>query len=718
MDPLPSSYQEPLADLIDSGLAQPVNADIALGIDPSIISANLTAMGMLPERAASFLSALQDRFNALSVEEREQRQQSIRMRIAGVHSHMSTGQSRNELINNELKAGDLSRQQAEGIVDFGRATQRTLAASAAVSDILPKIPQMSAELLKNGYSPQSAAEMLARQWKCSRNQALLFVNAARVLRGEAPLASEPAAPAATAPVIEPTAAVAPVPAAAAAPAREKPSASIQRRPAGKSLRIGLSIFGILLILYLAYGFYLAAPVGSLYAAGDCQGVARIYSRVRRFYSFPVTSFIGARGPECALYADGQAAAARGDWQAAYQSYSSYHQNYPQSVMTGARALAAQSLNSLAREQAAAGHYEAAIQSLTLLTQYTDQPEAVDALKAIPQAYLDWALALSRDGYYDAALEGLRAIPERYVNFPQAQQAAAAVPSVYIAWGRALANEGSYADAQERFRLALASAPDQATRLWLLRLLPGYYAEWAASMMAEGKYADAVGLYQAARALFPDAASVDAGLAAVYAGWAQGLVDKGDFDAALRKMDGALQAVGDGSARSRVEAERAQILAAFATSSGDQAQAAIESMSKSLCETQVIPEDLPAIFGTDGANFFMRIWPVDSALGADADYVAANPSQMKYVVCVENRIAKYQSCPYAGGHTLIRQRRSWDVHMYNTSKGDLVGKTILVGDVPAACEPVHYFSTGSLVDYNTGPFPDYAKLKYFISQHLK
>jgi tetratricopeptide (TPR) repeat protein len=714
--PTTPEQSNPDASLLESGLGQPINADIALGIDPQIIISNLQQMGMSVERATSFVQALRARFDALPEAERETKRSSVRLRIAGVHGRLANGQTREELVKIEMAAGQLTRQQAEGIVNYAATTWKsageTAANKPAVSQILAQVPKLAADFLKQGYPPAATAEVLAMQWQCSLAQAEAMVKAGQAWTEHKPIPiTDEKAAEKSAPVAE----KASPPGAPGAPLMQNVKAWLSR----KSVRAGMIFLGMLLGLYLAYGFYLAAPVGRFYAIGNCQGVSKTASVVRRFYIFPVTTSIRAKADECNLYLAARAYEDKGNWRRAYESYAYYLAKYPQGAIQDVRPGASRSLYAWAQEQAAAGEFQAAIENLeTLTSQFTDQPEAGPALQAVPQVHLDWALALASDGYFQEALNALAVIPQKYVNFPQAVMARRAVPNVYVQWGFALAADGDFEEGQEKLKLALQQDPLGASHDWVTRLLPAFYQEWAAALMEDGHYQDALAVYEGSGELFRDDGPANEGMARVYMQWAGSLSKSNDFRGALDKLSMAGDAVADGALKPLIEGQQEGVLEAFSSSSGPQAEAAMEEMSQSLCEAGELPKQIAPIFGTDPEYVFMRIWPVGSALGAEPGLVAATPAQMHYVVCLELRTVKIQSCPYQGGHTLIRQRRSWAVRMYNTDKGSLVGETVILGGMPYACGSIHYFVVGSPTDVEIGTFPSYTDLKNWFSPRLK
>jgi len=76
-----------------------------------------------------------------------------------------------------------------------------------------------------------------------------------------------------------------------------------------------------------------------------------------------------------------------------------------------------------------------------------------------------------------------------------------------------------------------------------------------------------------------------------------------------------------------------------------------------------------------------------------------PGTFRYVILRNDYQAKIQSCPYTGGHLLVREVNKVDITLISTVTGQVVKVQTFTGSAPDGCPSQRYFSSST--DYETG-----------------
>jgi tetratricopeptide (TPR) repeat protein len=253
----------------------------------------------------------------------------------------------------------------------------------------------------------------------------------------------------------------------------------------------------------------------------------------------------------------------------------------------------------------------------------------------------------------------------------------------LAFHQAVANQRNYKTAEEVLKKVNSSnkaSPDQIKQANLG--LATVYLQWGKMEIEAGQVDDGLKHYDAAQALAPDLA--DYAQLKSQAGFLQveALVKENDFNKALSLLNDQMTTATTEQKKIDILTEQLKVYDAYSKSDSKQTQALMNDTASKMC-TEQLPT-LP-IFGNDPNNaLFAFVSQLD--IQAPDGWEASKPSELHYVVCIEQTQAKIQTCgPYPGGRYAYRIRYSWNTKLYDLTTGKLYQSAKLDGAPPRACQ---------------------------------
>jgi len=484
--------------------------------------------------------------------------------------------------------------------------------------------------------------------------------------------------------------------------------SAVRAPKPKWLYALIFCVGVVVLLgggYLAGNSIFPSIIKSNYQNKNCDRVIHLNDYYSKYYTAKQIerSGISEQVGECAAYITALDREQQKAWQNAFSNYKKYSESYPSGIFVkDAHEHTALVMTKLAREQLVQKQYSEASQSLKLIfSDYRDTVVAKESGEMLLEVYAAWEKDLRDEGEYaDAEKNCLELNDWAQKNFQAdaARQANTALAQTYLEWGQAIEKGGDFMEASRKYEQAIQvdPAPDilNSPAFQAQHALPKLHIAWGDVLFSQQNVDGALGQYQTAiDTSTPDyqPTAKDA-LANVYLKFATDLASKEDFLGALDQITLAENSAGTGTLKESITETKKNIYAAFSTSSGEQAQAAITAMVKATCEGTDEKTSLP-IFGTDAGSIKALLYGVETFL--PQEMTAQKPSELRYVICAvetpkeierfnaavitvepKNRKEIYRS--YA---TFLRVQYIWDLKIFKVGEDDELAQTTFSGKVP-------------------------------------
>jgi len=446
---------------------------------------------------------------------------------------------------------------------------------------------------------------------------------------------------------------------------------------------------------------------------------------------------------------GNALADSGDYQAAADRYSYVINTDPDSqAVDEANAALAELYIQWGNDESNAGRYRLAVDRyLTVIEYWSDSEYAANAQTLIPETYHSWAESLIEEQNYSQAEEVYLTLLTWQEEFdpdsiPTTQVVMA---QFYHDWGAALGENKEYAAAIEKYELA-QTLGDNEIKSSAHQAAASMYAEWANSLyqsgsieesgekygilltiygdtqvaadipahvpealIASGQSSLAAGDYLSAENNFALAATLliagndqpDDMLASAYFGWGQALHGEGYFQEAVGKYQLAQGEVTDPELIASITQAEENSIYELSRLENAYTYTMMSTALENFCENKITAES--AAFGLDPDTVRMLVYGMSSSSYLMVDLRPTMLATFHLAACVEKDIVLVQSCPYSGGHTLLRKKHRTTVTIYDIVSGRLVAKKAFYGSAPDRCPYQRRFTfsqetiTGSIVD---------------------
>lgn len=510
-------------------------------------------------------------------------------------------------------------------------------------------------------------------------------------------------------------------------ANEPAVKTIKRR---NLLFIGIGLAGLLLIIYIAGGFFLPDLIKSSYRFKNCETVLNLNNIYTGIYpSALVGKSIDGAVKECALYYLATSSEGQKAWQDSYNAYKAYLSTYPEGLFTDeAYQHSAVVLIAWAKDSETQGDYSQAVTNLKLvLASYGKATAAKEASGLMPDAYLGW----SRELCDKSDFSGAENADKEFIDWAnQAQDAQVAksaqteLAQTYFAWGSALQSQKEFQSAKDKYDLAISSEPQPASASGPAAQAQAaqvkLYTEWGDALLEQKDFLGAIDRYQKALSLSKsdDQPAAKDLLANAYLKWADDLSAGEDFRGALNKIGDAGKNAASDAMKKSLDGAQKSVYQAFSKSTGRQAQQAMKDAAKAVCEDKKKP-DLP-IFGLDTGNVHAVTYGVDDRLPESA--LAQTPGSMHYVACIElvTKTVEVKTFLWA---RLVREQYSWNVTLRNADDGQVSASRSFEGGIAPPLPEItrsNYMDIllGSSYQRYRGTNPDIADLANWLLTVMK
>ena len=399
--------------------------------------------------------------------------------------------------------------------------------------------------------------------------------------------------------------------------------------------------------YLGGGFYLNNQVGAAYAEKNCAKAVQ-YESLPSFYPTGLFAsiFAGlAQYSECAAVLNIEQALAAENWEDAAYRIQEYGATYPNGAF--------------AEEMKAQG----------------------------PSALSAWADELIAARNYGGAIEKLIQIVKTYPDSSYASSAPDDILENYLAWSRELIENQNFDEAEQHLKTAWSYFENDAARAEPVKSeLVALYISWGGEQVKTGDAENGIAHYRQAAEISPGSVDVDLMAARVELQDALDAAERGDFDRALRMTDGVGAAAQADNVKAEANSTREEVFDAYSASTSQQALDQMTAAILSTCQGQL--PSLPIFARNPESIRFGLI-----AFGAElpSGWAAESPGDLHYVLCVTEGEREIESCPYAGGHYLVRLRYVWQISLVDILTGKDLDSETFTGPAPEECKSKEYFS---------------------------
>ncbi len=457
-------------------------------------------------------------------------------------------------------------------------------------------------------------------------------------------------------------------------------------------------------LYILGNLSVAPMMRAAYNNKNCAEIQKWDQIANTFYPATKRIYPELDGyvNECSAYSAAHEKFVSQSWEEAHSAYEAFEAKYANDKLANdAHQEHGQVITEVARARLAAGQFQDATDHANLvLANYADTPSKKDANLLIPEIIVQWGASYRQNQEFVSAEAKFKELDawaranasQEYVNRSKNELA-----QTYLTWAQTLEAQEKYTEAIEKYETAAKSDPEpqrsDSPAAQAMAAIPKIHIKWGDGFLAQNKYSDAFAHYQKAADLSKpeEQPAIKDMIARGYHQWTDQLIEEKNFIEALNKADQAQQAAGTDALKKELEGMRNEIFTTFSNSSGAQVEAAMNDISKQVCE-QGKPYKYP-IFGIDPNNKQFLLYGVETRL--PADMLAKTPGAAHYIVCIEiqTKVIETRKLPtlYYGYLVynealglfiqMAREQYTWNVTVRNTQTGEIVKQNSFTGSLP-------------------------------------
>jgi tetratricopeptide (TPR) repeat protein len=345
----------------------------------------------------------------------------------------------------------------------------------------------------------------------------------------------------------------------------------------------------------------------------------------------------------------------------------------------------------------AGDFEAAVEKYQSLKKNNNVSKSALA-EEMSESYVEWGDQLNEKGDYESAQEKYEVTINDYRNSAAAKIAYGKAAANLLLWGKSSFKQGDFESSANNLLKILDQYPDSSSVADAKGLLPDVMLERVKQLFAGLDYKGTVEITQRMIAEFPEAdqtRQARENFSAALIGWGQQLTKESRFILALEKLDVAKQEAPNKDIATSAMDEYKIALTGLANDTGADGQTVIQQASKDACAKRKttalginLLKDLPG-----------KAISCDETVKLPSTMLPTIPGTFRYVILRKDYQAKIQSCPYTGGHLLVREVNKVDITLISTVTGQVVKLQTFTGSAPGGCPSSRYFSSST--DYETG-----------------
>lgn len=346
-----------------------------------------------------------------------------------------------------------------------------------------------------------------------------------------------------------------------------------------------------------------------------------------------------------------------------------------------------------------------------LSTYPSGTFAKDFATQAPEFLSTWSGELLASHNYGTGIEKLKLLLETYPDSPPAQTATETILKTYLLWAKDLTGKQNYKEAEPILLVALSYfKADPARSEQIKQELVDLYVAWGDQQVQLGDIDNGTSAYKKAGEISPEKVDAELLIARANLQRAIGISETKNFDKALDRVKEVSDAAQADNVKAEANAARETILNAYSFSNSPQAMEQLTAAITLACQGE--RPELP-IFGLDTEK--IRFGLNNAFATLPPDWAAGRPSELHYVLCVDETKEEIQTCKYTGAHFLIRMRYIWKITLYDMLTGDASISKSLKGADPGKCPPFAGFSSISAVSRSFGPRPSVEKIVEWLTQ---
>jgi tetratricopeptide (TPR) repeat protein len=345
----------------------------------------------------------------------------------------------------------------------------------------------------------------------------------------------------------------------------------------------------------------------------------------------------------------------------------------------------------------AGDFETAIEKYEPLEK-NDKVSGSALADEMSETYVEWGDQLNKKGDYETAQEKYEVTINDYGGSAAAKNAYNKSAANLLMWGKSSFGHGDFESSVNNLQKILDQYPDSSSVADAKGLLPDAMLEWVKQLYAGLDYERTAEITQKMIDDFPETEQTKQArvtFSTALIGWGQQLSKESRFILALEKFDLAEQETQDKDLTTTAKDEYKTALIGLANDTGADGQTVIQQAAKDAC-TKIKTTALGINLLKDQPG---KAISCDETVTLPSDMLPTIPGTFRYVIQRRDYQSTIQSCPYSGGHTLVREVNKVDITLISTVTGQVVKLQTFTGSNPGGCPSQRYFYAS--IDYETG-----------------